>query len=134
MTKNESLHQVEYTSGRALMAHGPHVLHDHVVTKLEAALGRALPQMEVRFKNLSISADVIVASDEKQVKTELPTVANELKKILASLVAKTNVVHKDILKNVSGVFKPGTMTLLLGQPSSGKSSLMKILSGRFPME
>ncbi|GAB9476847.1 hypothetical protein Gpo141_00013905, partial [Globisporangium polare] len=37
--------QLSYESAKTLMAHGPHVLHDHVATKLEAALGRALPQM-----------------------------------------------------------------------------------------
>ncbi|CAK4323708.1 unnamed protein product [Aphanomyces euteiches] len=50
-------------------------------------------------------------------------------------VAKAKrVQHKDILHTVSGVFKPATMTLLLGQPSSGKSSLMRMLAGRFPIE
>ncbi|KAF1322650.1 Abc transporter g family member 31, partial [Globisporangium splendens] len=40
------------------------------------------------------------------------------------MLATKNVVRKEILKNVSGVFKPG----------SGKSALMKTLSGRFPVE
>ncbi|KAG2502913.1 hypothetical protein JM16_009540, partial [Phytophthora kernoviae] len=39
-----------------------------------------------------------------------------------------------ILKNVSGVFKPGKITLLLDQPGSGKSALMKMFSGRFPVD
>ncbi|GMF37880.1 unnamed protein product [Phytophthora lilii] len=39
-----------------------------------------------------------------------------------------------ILRNVSGIFKPGTITLVLGQPGSGKSSLMKLISGRFPQD
>ncbi|KAH9137776.1 hypothetical protein AeNC1_019523, partial [Aphanomyces euteiches] len=50
-------------------------------------------------------------------------------------LAKTKrVYHKDIIHPISGVFKPATMTLLLGQPGSGKSSLMKMLSGRFHEE
>ncbi|KAF4316168.1 hypothetical protein BBO99_00008340 [Phytophthora kernoviae] len=40
--------------------------------------------------------------------------------------------NKEILKGVNGVFKPGTVTLVLGRPNSGKSSLMKLLSGRLP--
>ncbi|RLN50462.1 hypothetical protein BBP00_00010045 [Phytophthora kernoviae] len=48
------------------------------------------------------------------------------------VIAKKRTVKKEILKGISGVFKPGTITLVLGQPGSGKSSLMKLLSGRFP--
>ncbi|GAB9474258.1 Atp-binding protein, partial [Globisporangium polare] len=124
--------QLRYESAKTLMTHGPHVLHDHVATKLEAALGRALPQMEVRFSNLSLSADVVVFEDDSA-KSELPTLINSVKKSLSKLSAKKHVGRKEILKNVSGSFKPGTITLILGQPGSGKSSLMKILSGRFPM-
>jgi ABC-type multidrug transport system ATPase subunit len=36
----------------------------------------------------------------------------------------------DILKNVTGTFVAGKMTLVIGPPQSGKSSLMKLLSGR----
>ncbi|XP_035830174.1 pleiotropic drug resistance protein 3-like [Helianthus annuus] len=34
-----------------------------------------------------------------------------------------------ILKDVSGVIKPGRMTLLLGPPGCGKTTLLKALSG-----
>ncbi|KAL4161619.1 hypothetical protein PRNP1_002171 [Phytophthora ramorum] len=117
----------------ALMAHGPQALHDHVATSFEAAMGRSLPQMEVRFSNLSVSADIVVA-DEDEDKHELPTLWNSVKKIVTKCSSKENVVRKEILKSTSGVFKPGTITLVLGQPGSGKSSLMQILSGRFPMD
>ncbi|RLN95393.1 hypothetical protein BBJ28_00012190 [Nothophytophthora sp. Chile5] len=115
------------------MAHGPYVLHDYVATRFEAAIGRSLPQMEVRFDKLSISADIVVA-DENASKTELPTLWNTMKKGVTACSSKKHVVRKEILKSVSGVFQPGTITLILGQPGSGKSSLMKVLSGRFPRE
>ena len=35
-----------------------------------------------------------------------------------------------ILDSISGVLKPGRITLLLGPPSSGKTTLLKALSGR----
>lgn len=35
-----------------------------------------------------------------------------------------------ILDNASGVLKPGRFTLLLGPPSSGKSTMLKALAGR----
>uniref|UniRef100_K3WZI3 ABC transporter domain-containing protein n=1 Tax=Globisporangium ultimum (strain ATCC 200006 / CBS 805.95 / DAOM BR144) TaxID=431595 RepID=K3WZI3_GLOUD len=126
--------QITYASGKNLMVQGSHALNDHVSSKLEAALGRALPQMEIRFNDLSLTAEITVASTDPNIKAELPTIANELKKGFAGLLAQKSVMRKEILKNVSGVFKPGTITLLLGQPGSGKSALMKILSGRFPVE
>ncbi|GLE01525.1 hypothetical protein PINS_up010355 [Pythium insidiosum] len=122
---------LEYTSGKALMARGPEVLHEHVSTRLQAALGRALPQMEVRVHNLSISAEVSVSSENEH-QQELPTLANELLRGFRGASAKKTVT-KHVLRNVNAVFRPGTMTLLLGQPGSGKSSLMKMLSGRFPV-
>jgi len=35
-----------------------------------------------------------------------------------------------ILKDVSGIIKPRRMTLLLGPPSSGKTTLLLALSGK----
>ncbi|GAB9476456.1 Atp-binding protein, partial [Globisporangium polare] len=64
--------ELTYESGKALMAYGSHVLHDHLSTKLEAALGRALPQLEVRFSNLSVTADIVVAEENSDT-PELPT-------------------------------------------------------------
>jgi ABC-type multidrug transport system ATPase subunit len=36
----------------------------------------------------------------------------------------------NILQDVSGIIKPSRMTLLLGPPSSGKSTLMRALTGK----
>lgn len=35
-----------------------------------------------------------------------------------------------VLKGLSGTIKPGRLTLLLGPPSSGKTTLLKALSGK----
>ncbi|RLN53666.1 hypothetical protein BBJ28_00025803, partial [Nothophytophthora sp. Chile5] len=122
--------KIGYESGTALMAEGPEVLHALMASKIEAAMGRAMPQMEVRFSNLSVTADIVVAEDDGS-KHELPTIPNELMKTFMG--PKKHTVRKEILKNVTGVFTPGKITLLLGQPGSGKSALLKMLSGRFPM-
>ncbi|ETK91328.1 hypothetical protein L915_05059, partial [Phytophthora nicotianae] len=119
-----------YSSGAALMARGSLALHDHVATRMDAAFGDTQPMIEVRFKDLSVSADIIV-KDVTESTAELPTLPNELAKGFRKLRAKKHLVQKQILKNVNGVFKPGTITLVLGQPGSGKSTLMKMLSGRF---
>ncbi|RLN10353.1 hypothetical protein BBJ28_00017641 [Nothophytophthora sp. Chile5] len=122
---------VSLTSGKAMMANGPNALHGYVASKFEAAIGRALPQMEVRYHNLNITADVTVTG-KVTAKSELPTVFNALKRSLARFAWNKHVEHKGIIKNASGVFKPGTITLLLGQPGSGKTSLMRVLAGQFP--
>ncbi|KAE9143441.1 Pleiotropic drug resistance protein 3 [Phytophthora fragariae] len=133
MAMNPSDKKLGLDSADALMAQGPNALHSYVADKVQAAMGKAMPQMEVRFKDLSISAKVF-ASRHSDPKSQLPTLYNSVKKSAAKLNAKNHTAEKMILKNASGVFKPGTITLLLGQPGSGKSSLMKVLSGRFPLE
>ncbi|DBA01463.1 TPA: hypothetical protein N0F65_005582 [Lagenidium giganteum] len=122
---------VVFTDSESMLQHGTHVLHEQLAAHLEVALGKPLPQMEVRFKHVSITAEVVVTEDQ-QSKNELPTLVNTVKKAFMGLSAKKRVVHKEILHDVSGTFKPGTITLVLGQPGSGKSSLMKLLTGRFP--
>ncbi|KUF85436.1 hypothetical protein AM588_10000899 [Phytophthora nicotianae] len=107
-----------------MMAHGPNALHSFVAGKFEAAMGRELPQMEVRYHNLSVTANVTVTG-KITAESELPTVFNTIKRSLAKFAWNKRVVQKEIIKNVSGVFKPGTITLLLGQPGSGKTSLMR---------
>ncbi|KAG7381820.1 hypothetical protein PHYPSEUDO_005647 [Phytophthora pseudosyringae] len=122
---------IEYDDAKKLLARGPLELHDHVASRMKKALGNTLPQVEVCFKEVSLSADIIV-KDKNALKAALPTLPNEMMKAVRSVVAKKHTVRKEILTNVSGVFKPGTITLLLGQPGSGKSAFMKLLSGRFP--
>lgn len=43
---------------------------------------------------------------------------------------KTSKQEMIILDDVSGVLKPGRLTLLLGPPSAGKSTLLKALAGK----
>ncbi|KAF4318225.1 hypothetical protein G195_008532 [Phytophthora kernoviae 00238/432] len=123
---------IGYENGKTLMARGPLELHEHMASSMEKALGdKTFPQMEVRFRDVSISANIMV-KNESAIEMELPTLMNEMMKSIRSITATKRTVKKQILKQMSGVFKPGTITLVLGQPGSGKSSLMKLLSGRFP--
>ncbi|GMF24229.1 unnamed protein product [Phytophthora lilii] len=121
---------LSYESGNTLMDQGSGALNEVMANRIERAVGRSLPEMEVRFSNLSLAADIVVA-DEQTTKFALPTLSNELKKTLMG--PKKRTVRKEILRNVSGRFMPGKITLLLGQPGSGKSALMKVLGGRFPI-
>jgi len=101
-----------------------------VSSKLEATTEHGLSRLDVRCSNLSVAVDAAVGDDSEE--TPVPTLLSDLKKELAGITAKKRVVTKHILKSVSGVFEPGTMTLVLGQPGSGKSTLLKVLAGRFP--
>ncbi|KAG6617457.1 pleiotropic drug resistance protein ABC superfamily [Phytophthora cinnamomi] len=107
----------------------PAALHEFVASRLERALGRGLPHMELRFRHLNVTADVPVVEEA----SGLPTLWNGVRLAFASLGRKPRVVRKEILSDVSGSFRPGSMTLVLGQPGSGKSALLKVLSGRFPL-
>ncbi|AES98592.2 ABC transporter G family member 31 isoform X1 [Medicago truncatula] len=91
--------------------------------------GIEVPKIEVRYTNLTVSADVLIGS------RALPTLFNytrdALEGILTSLkLFRTKRHSLTILDNVSGVIKPGRMTLLLGPPGSGKSSLLMALAGK----
>lgn len=47
----------------------------------------------------------------------------------AQFVTKKTIGDVDILKDVTGYVMPGTMTLILGGPGSGKSTLQSLLAG-----
>ncbi|CAN6247786.1 unnamed protein product [Urochloa humidicola] len=90
-------------------------------------VGIELPTIEVRYEQLTVEADVIAAS------RALPTLWNAVTNTLQGLIGRFGSSNKrniTILKNVSGVLKPSRMTLLLGPPSSGKSTLMRALTGK----
>nr|XP_011460946.1 PREDICTED: ABC transporter G family member 31 [Fragaria vesca subsp. vesca] len=86
-------------------------------------------KVEVRYENLNVVADVQTGS------RALPTLINYtrdgIESILTSLrIFKPKRRSLTILNNISGVIKPGRMTLLLGPPSSGKSTLLMTLAGK----
>ena len=61
--------------------------------------------------------------------------AHALSCVLQGLLQKLRLMPSTkrrvtILHPMSGVLKPGRLTLLLGPPSSGKTTLLKALSGK----
>ncbi|KFK38987.1 hypothetical protein AALP_AA3G185300 [Arabis alpina] len=92
-------------------------------------VGIKLPTVEVRFEKLTIEADCHIG---KRALPTLPNVAlNIAEKSLALLgfiLPKTTKLT--ILRDASGIIKPSRMTLLLGPPSSGKTTLLLALAGK----
>mmetsp|Transcript_9242 Transcript_9242/g.27733 ORF Transcript_9242/g.27733 Transcript_9242/m.27733 type:complete len:1604 (+) Transcript_9242:484-5295(+) len=85
--------------------------------------------VEVRFEHLTVKADVYVGS------RSMPTLINEPLNMAANFLTKLGLLKTSkqemiILDDVSGVLKPGRLTLLLGPPSAGKSTLLKALAGK----
>ncbi|CAA6670843.1 unnamed protein product [Spirodela intermedia] len=92
-------------------------------------VGIDLPTIEVRFEDLNITAEARVGG------RALPTIYNSALNILelaasALRILPTRKKPISILHNVSGIIKPRRMTLLLGPPGSGKTSLLLALSGK----
>ncbi|KAH9666387.1 ABC transporter G family member 40 [Citrus sinensis] len=92
-------------------------------------VGISLPTVEVRFEHLNVETEAYVGS------RALPTFFNYCVNTIEGLLNSLNILaskkkHLTIIKDVSGIVRPGRMTLLLGPPGSGKTTLMLALAGK----
>ncbi|KAK9170462.1 hypothetical protein Syun_002602 [Stephania yunnanensis] len=96
-------------------------------------VGVEMPKVEVRFENLSIEADEYVGS--RAVPNLLNSVLNAAEEMVRLIgLSPSKKRTKSILRCVSGIVKPSRMTLLLGPPASGKSTILKALAGKLDEE
>ncbi|KAK3034466.1 hypothetical protein RJ639_033322 [Escallonia herrerae] len=92
-------------------------------------VGIDIPKIEIRYQNMSIEGDAFVGS--RALPTLLNSTINSIEGVLGFLrlfPSKKQVVK--ILHEVSGIVRPSRMTLLLGPPASGKTTLLKALAGK----
>ncbi|TXG62103.1 hypothetical protein EZV62_013466 [Acer yangbiense] len=95
-------------------------------------VGLDLPTIEVRFDHLNIEAEAYVGG------RALPTIFNFCANIFEGFLNCLHILPSrkkplPILHDVSGIIKPRSfprMTLLLGPPSSGKTTLLLTLTGK----
>ncbi|KAJ9159320.1 hypothetical protein P3X46_024831 [Hevea brasiliensis] len=92
-------------------------------------VGLDMPTIEVRFEHLSVEAQAYVGS------RGLPTMFNFSANMFEGFLNFLHILPSrkkplKILHDVSGIIKPRRMTLLLGPPSSGKTTLLLALAGK----
>ncbi|XP_052877846.1 pleiotropic drug resistance protein 3-like isoform X3 [Gossypium arboreum] len=89
-------------------------------------VGLEFPTLEVRFQNLSVEADCEVVQGKP-----IPTLWNTITSALTTVRRCKSQSYKiKVLKDISGIIKPSRMTLLLGPPGCGKTTLLRALSGK----
>ncbi|MED6135634.1 drug-responsive transcription factor pdr3 [Stylosanthes scabra] len=92
-------------------------------------VGIKLPTVEVRYQNLTVEAECQVVKGKP-----IPTLWNTIKGWIIGasklLILQSQNTRISIIKDASGIIKPGRMTLLLGPPGSGKTTLLLALAGK----
>ncbi|XP_048225566.1 pleiotropic drug resistance protein 3 isoform X1 [Ricinus communis] len=109
-----------------------HIDHDNLrlLKKLRKRIdkvGVQLPTVEVRFRNLFVEAECKLVHGRP-----LPTLWNTANSMLSEFITlpwSKQEAKISILKDVNGIIKPRRMTLLLGPPGCGKTTLLLALSG-----
>ncbi|KAG7394267.1 hypothetical protein PHYBOEH_005422 [Phytophthora boehmeriae] len=95
----------------------------HKYEHLSRKINLQLPTPEVRFENLSFTVQVPANAEDHG------TVGSHLRGIFTPW-KRPEMVTKHALHPMSGVIKPGTLTLILANPGAGKSTFLKALAGK----
>ncbi|VFQ84640.1 unnamed protein product [Cuscuta campestris] len=94
------------------------------------AVDLEFPKVDVWFRDLKVDAFVHEGS------RALPTIPNFIFNMTEAFLRKLRIFPSrrrkrlSILNNISGILRPSRLTLLLGPPSSGKTTLLLALAGR----
>ena len=85
--------------------------------------GVAQPTVTIRFHHLSVNTKALIGDND------LPTLPHAVQHMLLSWLEPRKPLS--IIEDASGILYPGRFTLILGPPSSGKTTFMKALVGRY---
>ncbi|KAG5540595.1 hypothetical protein RHGRI_020719 [Rhododendron griersonianum] len=93
------------------------------------AVDLEFPKVEVRFQDLRVDAFIHVGG------RALPTIPNFIFNMTEAFLGRLRIFpgrrkKLSILNNINGIIRPSRLTLLLGPPSSGKTTLLLALAGR----
>ncbi|KAM6592902.1 hypothetical protein CsatA_000605 [Cannabis sativa] len=92
-------------------------------------VGIEIPKIEVRYERLCIEGDVYVGS--RALPTLLNVTLNTVENTLGLIGLVPSKKRKiQILKDISGIIRPSRMTLLLGPPGAGKTTMLLALAGK----
>uniref|UniRef100_A0A0D9WFM2 ABC transporter domain-containing protein n=1 Tax=Leersia perrieri TaxID=77586 RepID=A0A0D9WFM2_9ORYZ len=92
-------------------------------------VGVRQPTVEVRWRGVGVEADCQVVSG-KPLPTLLNTARSAQQVLAAAMGFSRRHARIPILNDVSGVLKPSRLTLLLGPPGCGKTTLLLALAGK----
>ncbi|KAI3830813.1 hypothetical protein MKW92_006041 [Papaver armeniacum] len=134
-TKEIDIHNLGYQEKKQLIERllkVAEVDNEKFLLKLKNRIDRVgldLPTIEVRYENLSIDAESY--GQGRSLPTLLNSTVNAVEGCLSFLHILPNRKKPfSILNDVSGIIKPNRMTLLLGPPSSGKTTMLLALAGK----
>eukprot|EP00899_Mesostigma_viride_P014234 jgi/Mesvir1/22811/Mv14223-RA.1 len=97
------------------------------MVRLQEENGSGHPKLEIQIRDLCVEARGVMAGTQG-----LPSIGASVKKAVPLVKGGHRGATKGtmrVLHNVTGSLRPGTMTLLLGPPGSGKTILLKTLAG-----
>ncbi|WVZ12399.1 hypothetical protein V8G54_016929 [Vigna mungo] len=111
-----------------------HIENDNLqlLQKLRERMGRVnvkLPTVEIKYKNLNVGAECEVVQG-KALPTLWNSFSSSLSGFMKTISCNSQGAEISILNNVCDIVKPSRLTLLLGPPGCGKTTLLKALAGK----